>query len=286
MTTLSRHTAMTALSRSPAPIDPAEKGIWRTASSSSLSGLRRIPSLVDFQLHLAETQAAIQSDSSDEEDGEEEMEQRDVAAREYARQMSEAVLRHQQGTARPNTNLQETEDEGEPIASTSNSVRTSAYSSRATSRATSRNVSRAVSRETSPTRRRDLTLDLSGEIFTSRAVKFSGNHIVSLHVGTTSLVLTQSLLVTVQLSQSVLRLPILNATRLVRHPSTAQQPSAEARSHPYSHLPRRTPIPRPPSADQTTNRPPHPSNSRHHRAQELSTAQIGSTEAETGDPLD
>lgn len=182
MTTLHRHSTMSALTRSPALTDSSEKGIWRTASSSSLSGLRRIPSLVDFQLHLAETQAAIQSDSSDEDEDEEEMEQRDVAAREYARQMSEAVLRHQQGIARPNTNIQEEEEEEEdevPIASTSNSVLTSAYSSRATSRATSRNVSRAVSRETSPTRRRDLTLDLSGEIFASRAVKFTGNQVVS-----------------------------------------------------------------------------------------------------------
>ena len=176
MTALNRHASMTP--RSPAVTPSSEKGIWRTASSSSLSNLRRIPSLVDFQLHLAETQAAIQSDSSDEEEGEDEMEQRDTDAREYARQMSEAVLRHQQGTARPNTNFQQEEGE-EPVASTSKSARTSAYSSRATSRATSRNTSRAVSRETSPTRRRDLTLDLSGDIFASRAVKFTGNQVVS-----------------------------------------------------------------------------------------------------------
>lgn len=150
------------LSITPRSPQEAAMGLWRTASTSSLSGLRRIPSISDFTLHLAETHAAIASDSSGEDENEEEMKERERAAKEYARSMSEAASRQQQNVLR----LQEEEEE----------MLSTASSSRFSSRATSRNQSRAASREASPSRRRD---DISGT-FASRAVKFSGSdHVVS-----------------------------------------------------------------------------------------------------------
>lgn len=162
MTTLSRTTPLGSIT--PRSAAESAAGLWRTASSSSLSNLRRIPSISDFTLHLAETQAAIEGDSSGEDEDEEEMAERERAAREYARQMAEAV-RQQQAIRLGH------DDSGGPLASTSTSMRTSAQSSRVNSRANSRNVSRTVSRDSSPARR-----DHSHGTFASRAVKFSDIH--------------------------------------------------------------------------------------------------------------
>ncbi|KAK4701928.1 hypothetical protein P7C70_g4299, partial [Phenoliferia sp. Uapishka_3] len=168
--------------RSPASAS-TERGFFggwrRPRADTAESVVRRVTSFADLQDHLAETQAAIESDSSgeDEEDAEiererrEEMLSQDESARAYAKQVAE-------GTPEDGLGIdvgEELEMEGEEggMRSGPTSAGTSNFSSRAASRATSRDVSRATSREGSPSRRRD------GETFSSRAVRFSGTNHVS-----------------------------------------------------------------------------------------------------------
>ncbi|KAM0749082.1 hypothetical protein T439DRAFT_349160 [Meredithblackwellia eburnea MCA 4105] len=203
----SSHLSMTSVLKSPSPIsapislpDTGADGEaggsifsrWRvgrrnsgaitTTAAAAESAIRRVTSFADLQDRLAETQAAIGSDSSDEEfegpeteegeeegeEDEEEYQRREEAAKEYAKQLAEAGETEGLGIQ---TGERVEEDGEQPTTTTSHStsVRTSAYSSRATSR----NVSRATSRETSPMRRRD------GERFYNKASRFTGMHHVS-----------------------------------------------------------------------------------------------------------
>ncbi|KAL8280540.1 hypothetical protein RQP46_007188 [Phenoliferia psychrophenolica] len=166
--------------------DTTERGFfvgWRRPRGNSDATVRRVTSFADLQDHLAETQAAIEGDSSGEDSDEspeavrernEEYLIRDEAAREYARQVAERRAEDGLGIDTDGG----VDDEAEPeVSSGMTSSGTSAFSSRANSRGTSRNQSRsqsqAPSRETSPSRRRD------GETFSSRAVRFSGTNHVS-----------------------------------------------------------------------------------------------------------
>lgn len=135
----------------------------------SLGSMRRIPSLIDIQMYLGETQAAIESDDSGDETSEDE--RWEIA----------------QGRSREEESENEEEHEGDE------------NESRQTSRATSRNVSRVASREPSPAKmRREGT-------FSSRAVKFSGKSqlvrslFASSYLARLSMQLTQLLLESVTL---------------------------------------------------------------------------------------
>lgn len=178
---------MTTMKSTQSPAsDTTERGFfggWRRPRGNSDSTIRRVTSFADLQDHLAETQAAIEGDSSGEDDEDpeatrerhEEYILREEAAREYARQVAESRAESGLGIdidAEPGDD--EADDDEQHTRSGPTSAGTSAFSSRATSRATSRNQSRAASRDTSPTKRRD------GETFSTRAVRFSGtNHVVS-----------------------------------------------------------------------------------------------------------
>lgn len=137
---------------------------WRQPAADGERTVRRVASFADLSDRLAEMQAAIESDSSGEDEGDMGMERdeeyyaREAAARDYARSLAASIAE--------DTEEGEGEREGR-------SGPTSAGTSVLSSVAPSRNVSQATSRDGSPSKRQN------GETFSSRAVRFSGpNHIV------------------------------------------------------------------------------------------------------------
>lgn len=149
--------------------------------------LRRVTSFAELQDRLMETQKAIESDdSSDEEAGgeawehEQEWRKRERDAVKYAREVGEGlerILAANEGEDRrgEEENMDSEGEEadysssGESTATVTSTVIRSGGTSARSSRGNSRNASRAASNESSPNRKRAG----EGEGFSTRAVRFS-----------------------------------------------------------------------------------------------------------------